>query len=83
MTAHGNIDSAVEAIKRGAYDFITKPFDFEKIELLVGRAVERKELLVERHALREQLKSSRAHGRSSAIPEDAGAQEAGAQGGPD
>jgi DNA-binding NtrC family response regulator len=57
MTAHANIDSAVDAIKRGAYDYITKPFDFEKIELLVERALERRQLLAERHRLREQLKT--------------------------
>jgi DNA-binding NtrC family response regulator len=57
MTAHADIDIAVEAIKGGAYDFVTKPFDFEKLELLLERAIERRHLIEERHNLREQLKN--------------------------
>jgi len=41
ITGHGNIDSAVEAMKLGAYDYITKPFNLEELELIVERAYQR------------------------------------------
>ena len=47
VTAFGNVENAVEAIKKGAYDFIAKPIDFEKFLLVVKRAVERQKLLKE------------------------------------
>src|SRR5437016_8853110 len=40
MTAYGSIDVAVEAMKRGAYDFVTKPLNLDKVELLIHRAVQ-------------------------------------------
>lgn len=40
MTAYGSVEQAVEAVKRGAYDYILKPFDIEDIELAVKRSVE-------------------------------------------
>lgn len=55
MTAFGTISSAVEAIKAGAYDYITKPVDFEELALLVSRALERQELLDEVRTLRSAL----------------------------
>jgi two-component system NtrC family response regulator len=55
MTAFGTISSAVEAIKAGAYDYITKPVDFEELALLVGRALERQQLLDEVRTLRSAL----------------------------
>lgn len=39
LTAHGTVETAVEAMKRGAHDFLTKPFDREKILEIVGKAV--------------------------------------------
>jgi len=41
ITGHGTIESAVEAIKKGAYDFISKPFKMEELEIIVNRALER------------------------------------------
>src|SRR5438045_2005362 len=38
MTAYGSVDTAVEAMKRGAYDFVTKPLNLDKIEILIARA---------------------------------------------
>jgi len=42
MTAYGSIETAVEAMKHGAADFITKPVDPDLLRLLVGRAIERR-----------------------------------------
>jgi len=39
MTAHGSIEAAVKAVKEGAYDFITKPFDIDHLVLLIKRAI--------------------------------------------
>ena len=39
MTAYGSVDAAVEAMKRGAYDFVTKPLNIDKLELLIQRAL--------------------------------------------
>src|SRR5438045_6169568 len=39
MTAYGTVDTAVEAMKRGAYDFVTKPLNLDKVEMLIARAL--------------------------------------------
>lgn len=44
ITAHGTIESAVEALKLGAYDYITKPIDFERLRQAVAKAMERRRL---------------------------------------
>jgi DNA-binding NtrC family response regulator len=44
ITAYGSIDRAVDAMKQGAFDFITKPFDLDHIMMVVERAVERQQL---------------------------------------
>src|SRR5438552_11790231 len=55
MTAYGSIDVAVEAMKRGAYDFVTKPLNLDKVEMLIARAVQARKLEQENRALREQV----------------------------
>lgn len=55
MTAYGNVDTAVQAMKRGAYDFLTKPLNLEKLEILIRRALESRELEAENTALHERL----------------------------
>ncbi|MFA6288349.1 MAG: sigma-54 dependent transcriptional regulator [Opitutaceae bacterium] len=55
MTAYGSIDSAVEAMKRGAVDFLTKPVNFERLEVLIQRALKTKTLEVEVKQLHERL----------------------------
>lgn len=55
MTAYGTIEDAVAAMKSGAYDFITKPFDTEHLCVLVNRALENRRLLAENTMLREEL----------------------------
>ncbi len=56
MTAFGSLKAAVEAMKRGAYDYITKPFDFEELTLLVRRTLEVQTLTRELNRLKAQLK---------------------------
>ena len=55
MTAYGNIDSAVEAMKRGAVDFLTKPVNIERLEVLIQRALKTRTLEVEVQQLHERL----------------------------
>ncbi len=52
MTAHGTIDMAVEAMKEGAYEFITKPLDLKRLGMLVERAIESNQLRTEIDYLR-------------------------------
>jgi DNA-binding NtrC family response regulator len=55
MTAYGNIDTAVEAMKRGAVDFLTKPVNIERLEVLIQRALKTRTLEVEVQNLHERL----------------------------
>ncbi len=55
MTAYGNVESAVEAMKRGAVDFLTKPVQIERLEILIQRAMKTKTLEVEVKQLHERL----------------------------
>jgi DNA-binding NtrC family response regulator len=58
MTAYGTIESAVEAMKLGAFDFITKPFQAEEILLRVRNAVDKRRLRVEVHRLRAEVQNA-------------------------
>ena len=55
MTAYGNIETAVEAMKRGAVDFLTKPVNIGRLEVLIQRALKTKTLEVEVKQLHERL----------------------------
>src|SRR6188472_1415843 len=55
MTAYGSVDVAVEAMKRGAYDFVTKPLNLDKVELLIARALGSRRLEQENRTLRQQV----------------------------
>lgn len=55
ITAFGTIQNAVEAVKSGAYDYLTKPIDFEELNLLVRRALEHSRLVEEVRTLRTNL----------------------------
>ncbi|MFH2013327.1 MAG: sigma-54 dependent transcriptional regulator [Pseudomonadota bacterium] len=57
MTAFGSIGSAVEAMKKGAYDYITKPFKMDEITLVVKKALEEKGLRKEVASLRNEVRS--------------------------
>ncbi len=56
LTAQGTVETAVEAMKEGAYDYLTKPVDIPRFKVLLDRVVERLETLREVKALRRQLR---------------------------
>lgn len=55
MTAYGNVETAVEAMRRGAFDFLTKPVNLEKLEILIKRALQSRKLEQENAVLHERL----------------------------
>ncbi len=55
MTAYGSVDTAVDAMKRGAYDFVTKPLNLDKVEILIARALKGRKLEQENRTLRQQV----------------------------
>jgi len=57
MTAYSSVDTAVEALKSGAYDYLTKPLDFDELRLTLERALDHTRLKEENRALRERLPS--------------------------
>ncbi|MDX9801756.1 MAG: sigma-54 dependent transcriptional regulator, partial [Spirochaetia bacterium] len=56
MTAYGSISSAVDAIKSGGYDYITKPIDYDLLKIKINRAVSEKKIRKENAELKEKLK---------------------------
>jgi DNA-binding NtrC family response regulator len=56
LTAQGTVETAVEAIKEGAYDYLTKPIDPQRLKILLDKIVERQETLREVKVLRRQLR---------------------------
>lgn len=57
MTAYGSVETAVTAMKEGAFDFITKPFDVDHLLMLIKRALETQRLLTENILLKEEFAS--------------------------
>ena len=55
MTAYGNVETAVEAMRRGAFDFLTKPVSLEKLEILIKRALQSRRIEAENVVLHERL----------------------------
>ena len=55
MTAYSSVETAIQALKTGAYDYLTKPLDFEKLKLTIQRAMEHVTLKEENRQLRENL----------------------------
>jgi len=62
LTAQGTVESAVEAIRNGAYDYLTKPVDPQRLRILLDKAAERQHALREVRALRRQLRDRGAFG---------------------
>ena len=71
MTAFGSVEAAVAAMKEGAFDFITKPFDTDHLMILIRRALENQRLVTENILLKEEVSSKfglpRIIGKSSKI----------------
>ncbi len=63
LTAQGTVDSAVDAIKDGAYDYLSKPVDPQRLQILLQKAVERQGTLREVRHLRRQLREQGSFGR--------------------
>ncbi len=56
ITAYGTTDTAVEAMKKGAYDYVIKPFKIDELQLIVEKAIKQQAMAAENQLLREQLK---------------------------
>ncbi|MEA3471375.1 MAG: sigma-54 dependent transcriptional regulator [Thermodesulfobacteriota bacterium] len=71
MTAFSSVESAVKTLKKGAYDYLTKPLDFDELQIIIERAMEHRQLRDENRLLRENLgvRSDRQNiiGRSDAM----------------
>jgi len=71
MTAYGSVDTAVEAMRRGAWHFVTKPLNLDEVEMLLKRALRNRSLETENRKLTEQVQNKsgldRLIGRSPAI----------------
>jgi DNA-binding NtrC family response regulator len=63
MTAQGTVESAVEAIKQGAYDYISKPIDPQRLKILLDQIIERHDTLREVRVLRRQLREHGTFGK--------------------
>src|SRR5262249_24452543 len=55
MTAHSTLETAIDAMKRGAYDFVAKPFGTSELKALVAKAFEKRAIVAENKALHAQL----------------------------
>lgn len=65
MTAYATMKSAIEAVKLGSYDYITKPFDLTEVQIIAERALERRRLIDENRYLKDQIKQN--HGLDNVI----------------
>ena len=67
MTAYGSVDTAVEAMKRGAYDFVTKPVHLDRLEVMIRRALRSREVESENQELRQQVERRSGKGLEALI----------------
>jgi DNA-binding NtrC family response regulator len=56
VTGYGTIESAIEALKRGSYDYLQKPINFERLKILIDRIIEKRKLLQENVLIKRRLK---------------------------
>ncbi|HZL96423.1 MAG TPA: response regulator, partial [Vicinamibacterales bacterium] len=62
LTAQGTVETAVEAMKEGAYDYLTKPIEPQRLKILLDKIVERQDTLREVKVLRKQLREHGTYG---------------------
>lgn len=55
MTAYGSVETAVEAMKKGAYDYLTKPIDLDRLDILIKRALRSRTVEAENQTLKQRL----------------------------
>jgi DNA-binding NtrC family response regulator len=55
LTGHGTVENAVAAMRNGAYDFLTKPFNLERLSLMIKRALQNRELVLRQFRLEQEL----------------------------
>ena len=70
ISGHGNIDTAVEAVKKGAFDFISKPPDLNRLLITIRNAMDKSSLIVEKKTLQKKVSKSKVQnivGKSGAI----------------
>ncbi len=60
LTGHGSIDAAVEAMKNGAYNFLTKPLNLDQLNMIVKRALENREVTLQSQQLKKELGDKKA-----------------------
>ncbi len=58
LTGHGSIDSAVDAMRHGAYDFLTKPLNLDQLNMIVKRALEGREMSLQHQRLKQELEGA-------------------------
>ena len=56
FAGHGGVDSAIQALRMGAFDYITKPIEYEELTMSISRALEKQRLVIERKQMEEELK---------------------------
>ena len=59
ITAHANVETAVKALEEGAYDYITKPFDMERVKLVIKKGLERRKLTLRNKELLRYLQKEK------------------------
>jgi len=71
LTGHGTVENAVEAMRAGAYDFLTKPLNLDRLSLLVKRALQNRELVLQHRELEREIEGRKSFehiiGKSPAI----------------
>lgn len=67
LTGHGTVENAVDAMRDGAYDFVTKPINLDRLSLLVKRALSKRSLVLEHQALQTEVDRLSSKARSSFI----------------